>query len=185
MRKKGWMFLSLGCLAISILSLFLNILSYTNAAGVTKSYNFLNLVSDPAGFTYHVSTEYEGTLFENMYAETENMIIICVAAIGLAALICAVLGVLYMSRQRPSSGAFFLALLGLLGTALPAVSILVLLIAAQNHFAGTLKAGLYIVITPLAMILSVITVSMKHNRTKKQMEARKRVEDYLRLAGDL
>lgn len=185
MKKKGWIFLSLGCLAISILSLFLNVLSYTNAAGETKSYNFIILISDPAGFTYHVSTEYEGEIFQNIYAETENVLIIGFALVGLVALICAVLGVMRMSKQRPPAGSFVLALIGLIGTALPAVSILILLIMSQDYFAGTLRAGLYVIITPIAMILSVITVSMKHNRTKKQMEARKRVESYLRLAGDL
>ena len=185
MRKRSWMYLSLLCLVISILSLFLSVLSYTNGVGVKHSYNLIDLISDPDSFGRFVSSEYQGELFQSIDLDEESVMIILFAIVGIAALVCAIIGVVRMGRQRPTRGSFILALIGLIGTALPALTILILLGLSRNYFQGSINAGLYVIITPIAMICSVITVSLKHNRNKKQMEARDRVKDYLRLAGDL
>ena len=185
MKKRNWLYLSLGCLGISILSLFLSIISYTNSSGITKSYNIFNMISDPNSFTMHVSREYSGNMFQDIYAEAENFLIIIFAVIGVAAIVCAIAGVLLMAKQRPTNGSFILAVIGLVGTALPAISILIMLLMSKNYFSGTIRAGLYVIITPLAMIFSIITVTMKHNRSKAQIEAWKRAEGYLRRGSDL
>lgn len=185
MTKKNWLYLSLGCLAVSVISLFMSVISYTNSRGDTKSYNIFNMIVDPNSFTEHVSREYNGNLFQSIYAEAENAMIIVFAIIGVAAIVCAIAGVLLMAKQRPTNGSFALALIGLVGTALPALIILIMLLMSQNYFAGTIRAGLYEIITPLAMVFSIITVTMKHNRSKAQIEAWKRAEGYLRRGGDL
>lgn len=184
MKKKGWMYLSLACLVVSILSMFLGIISYTNVRGHHVSYNLLDFLFHPDSFTWHVSAEYTGNFFAFIDAGSEAVLIILLTMIGVTALVCSFIGLTQMSKQRPAKSAFLFALIGLI-TAIPALVILTILIMSQNFFMGTIGVGPYVIITPVAMVLSIITVSKKHNRTKKQMDARRRVEEYLRPAGDL
>lgn len=184
MKKRNWMYLSLGCLAASVISLFVGVISYRNQIGIRRSYNFLDLILNPTDFGTFVSSEYTGSMFRSIYLNTENMIIISLAMVGIGALVCAIIGVMRMSRQRATEGSFILSVVGLAGTALPAISIIMLLLLSADYFPGTISAGPYVVITPIAMVCSIITVTLKHNRNKQQLEARKRVEKYLRIPND-
>ena len=185
MRRKTWLYLSLGCLGISVVSLFLSVISYTDSHGVRHAFNILNLILHPEAFYNNVSSEYTGELFRSVSAQAGIIVIAAVAVVALLALACAITGMLLMNRQRPTSGSFVLALIGLIGTALPAIVILVLLMMSGRFFLGSLRAGLYAMVTPMAMVLSIITVSMKHNRTKAQLRAWQKARGYLRLGGDL
>lgn len=127
MRKKNWWVVaSAGGIALSVLSLFLPVLSYTTAKGTAHSYNIVNLVTDPESFVRVVFDEYTGTLWIDSSMRTSIGRVILVAAVGVIALVLAATGIVTLSQQRRNVGPFVLAVLGLVGTALPAASLYIL-----------------------------------------------------------
>lgn len=179
MRKKNWWVVaSAGGIALSVLSLFLPVLSYTTAKGTAHSYNIVNLVTDPESFIRVVFDEYTGTLWIDSSMRTSIGRVILVAAVGVIALVLAATGIVTLSQQRRNVGPFVLAVLGLVGTALPAASLYILYNLSRTSFLGTIRVGVYAVVTPIAMILALVAVTWKRRRTLEELQAEEIAKQY-------
>ena len=90
-----------------------------------------------------------------------------------------------MSLQRPNTWQFVLALVGIIGTAIPAIIVIIAAPVSQQFLPGTFQFGVYPIITPIAMVLCMITVTQKHKRTQAELRAAEKAKGLIRPGGDL
>ena len=181
MRRTGWLAISLGCLVISIVSLFTTVISYTDGDGGVTKYNIVDLIGSER-FTREVLADYRGTLFWGV----STKLVLVFSIIGSLAILFAIVGILTMTKQGRDIGPFLLAVIGTIGTAIPSFVILLVIILSRAHFfVGTISAGLYPIITPIAMISCLITVTWKRRRTLEEIEAYEKAQGLIFKAGDI
>ena len=132
-------------------------------------------------FAQKVMANYTGEWFRNI----EDSRIIVLAIIGIVAILFAVIGIFSMSLQRRNRWPFVMALLGLIGTAIPSLTIIAAVFASKQYFNGTIWCGIYPLLTPVAMIICLITVTWKRKRTIDEIKAAKQAEGLIHPAGDL
>jgi len=180
MQRKGWIITAIICLIVSIVSLFITIIKYTGINGVRNTYNILDFI-DYQRFADEVLTEYSGSMFLSVEDSTVRIF----AMIGVIAIVLAVIGIFGMSLQKRNTWSFVLTLLGLVGTLIPSIVIILAVVLSREYFQGTLSCGLYPIITPIAMIICIITVSWKRKKTKEELEAERIAGQFLRRGSDL
>ncbi len=179
------MYVSFGSIILSVISLFLPVVSYQSAETWQKTrYNIIGLLSNQR-FIDTVFWEYTGDFMHDVSDATVGKLVVLLSVIGVLAIILAFIGIRSMSKQYESSWPFVLALSGLIGTAIPAVVLLILYIMAKSQFKGDLSLGAYIFITPIAMIIACIHVINRHHLTRSEIKLQKAAQAYIYPAGDL
>ena len=131
----------------------------------------------------NVISEYRGNIALGREAVAFIIFIICL--IGVLAVVCAFVGIKSMEKQYESAWPFRLAIAGLIGTAIPSVSLLIFWLVSFNHFMGKMSIGAYIFVTPIAMIIACINVTNKHRLTQEELAIQREASKYIRPAGDL
>lgn len=182
MKRIGWMVLSFLCLIASIASLFLSVITYT-VGRQEYSYNLLDLIRYE-DFADEVLADYTGTFFMK-WDGSEERVLLMIAGIGITAIILAVIGIITMQVQRRNTFSFILALLGLIGTLIPACAILLAVLMSQDYFVGSISGGLYPVVTPIAMICCIITATWKYRRSREERKAMRTAGQLMHKSGDL
>ena len=184
-RKSLWLYISLGAIALSILSLFLPVFSYrAYGSAETVGYNLPRLLN-VSRLLDEVFFDYIGETFHNLSDGAVVALVVLFAVIGVAAIVLALVGLISMSKQKESAWPFRLALIGLIGTAIPSVALLVLFLVSASDFLGEMYLGAYIIITPLAMILACVTVVSRHRLTREEARLQQEAAAFIRPAGDL
>lgn len=184
-KKKGWTYISLGGLALSVVTLFLPIIQYTSANRMFYSYNVIGFVTEFNQFVNKVLYEFNSDSMAWISASAGAAIVFLLAIIGVAAIVLAFVGVVSMSKQYESVWPFRLSLMGIIGTAIPALAILTVYLLSYQHFLGDMKIGAYVIITPLAMVAACIAVTYRHRMTTEQLAIQNEARKYIRPAGDL
>lgn len=180
MKKSiQWLLPVLTCLIASVASIFLPVLSYEYPNGQSVAFNVFDFV-EPDELSQILFT-YSGSL--RMGVDPVVVVILAIAAV--LSIIAAFVGVITMSRQRPNTWQFVLALVGIIGTAIPSVLIFLAVILSKNYFPGTFSFGVYPIITPIAMVLCMITVTKKHRKTQAEIRAAEKAKGLIRRGGDL
>ena len=90
-----------------------------------------------------------------------------------------------MSRQRPNKGSFVLSLVGIIGTAIPSIIVMIAAPVSRQYLPGFFQVGVYPIITPIAMALCIVTVTRKHKKTQAEIQAAEKAKGLLRPGGDL
>lgn len=187
-KNKNWMLISIGALLLSVASLFLPVINYVanrgDDMGIRYSFNIINLL-DGESFIEHVLSEYTGSFLFGISAGLSNLIIGLLCLIGLAAIVCSFIGLKSMSKQYESSWPFRLTLAGILFTAIPAIALLAVVLMSGNQFRGNISAGAYAYVTPIAMVVSYITVTKRHKLTQEERRIQQAASQYIKPAGDL
>ena len=180
MKKNiQWLLPVLICLAASVVSLFLPVLIYEYPNGQTATFNVLSFVS-PDELSSILLT-YSGSVF----FQVDPVVAVILAAAAVLSIVAAFVGVITMSRQRPNTWQFVLALAGMIGTAIPSVLVFLAVILSKNYFPGTFRFGVYPIITPIAMVLCMITVTRKHRKTQAELRAAELAKGLICRGGDL
>lgn len=180
MKKNiQWLLPVLTCLVASVASIFLPVLSYKYPNGQSVGFNVFGFI-EPVELSEILRT-YTGP-FE-MAIDQVVATILAIAAVF--AIIAAFIGVITMSLQRPNTWQFVLALIGIIGTAIPSVLVFLAVILSKNFFPGTFSFGVYPIITPIAMVLCMITVTKKHQKTQAELRAAEKAKGLIRRGGDL
>lgn len=180
-KKLQWLMPLLLCILSSIASVFLPVLSYTYPGnGSAVKFNIFGFL-EPSKDFLDILASYSGPM--NVYFDRIWLTILAIVAV--LAIVAAFTGVITMSRQRPNTWQFLLALVGIIGTAIPSVLIFMAVILSKNYFPGKFSFGAYPIITPIAMILCLIAVTQKHKKTKAEIQAEERSRGLIRRAGDL
>lgn len=142
--KQNWMYISVGSIILSLLSLFLPVITYKSArTGIVGHYNIIKLLSND-DLINNVFQEYTGEFLRGMsYSEVSTwVVLLCIVGVG--AIILAFVGIKSMTKQYESEKPFRLALAGLIGTAVPSIVLLILYLYSKNQYAGTMHLGAYI-----------------------------------------
>ena len=185
MKKNiRWLLPLIICIVASIASVFLPILSYTYESGAyydsTAKFNIIDFIEPSEEFVDIMAT-YSGSW--RVYIDEVWLTILSVTAV--LAIIAALAGVITMSRQRPNTWQFIMALAGIIGTAIPSLLVFLAVILSKNYFPGRFSFGVYPIITPIAMILRLIAVTQKHKKTQAEIQAEEKAKGLIRRAGDL
>lgn len=184
-KKQTWMYASMGAIILSIASLFLPVLSYKSyQTGITKGYNIFKLINN-SELIQNMFTEYHGSFFRDMSDSTVSVCMVLLCIIGVAAIVLAFVGIKSMTKQYESATPFYLAMSGLIGTAIPSVSLLILYLVSKNQYDGTMYLGTYIIVTPIAMVFACLTVTKRHRLSREESAIQREAQKYIRPAGDL
>lgn len=168
------------CLTVSILSLFTTIIGYTNGAGEYKSFSILDLIFSEE-FEEFVTWEYTGTI----YIAVNGTLLLSIVVLGIIALVCALIGIGTLSKQKKNIWPFVMTLIGLIGTMVPSILILVFVTVLNKNYLGTLSCGIYPVITPIAMIISMLAATQMHRRNREYIKRLKAAEGLISRGGNL
>lgn len=180
--KNIWLYISVGGLVLSVVTLFLSVIKYISVNGERYSYNLVDFLAHSEDFRAQTLAEYTGSIMRDATAEQVITLIILITVIGVLALVFSVIGIVTLSQQKKNIGPFIMALLGAVGTAIPAITLLVLFALSGSYFEGTLTIGAYAIVTPIAMICTLFAVTYKRKATLAELEAKKIAETYLKEA---
>ena len=170
-EKKVWLYIAAASLFISVASLFTTIFVYNNKAWTYK-FNILGLIRGK-DFVNNVLASYTGKVYWKIDATWVTLL----AIISVASLVCAVVGLVTLRQQRTNRMQFWLTIIGLIGTCLPALLVLVAVPVFQKGFPGKLRYGIYPIVAPIATLISVLAVYIYRKKNKVQEELRKELED--------
>ena len=196
-KKNTWMYISFSALFLSVVSLFLPIITYKNSNGKTYSYNVFRLFRG-SDFIRNVLSDDNGAFMRNgknpilkyftsLTAEDflPSFLTILITAVAVLAIVISIIGIFSMSKQYESNWPFTLTLIGLIGTAIPAVVLLIIYLISKKYFNEAISVGAYVFITPLAMIAAIITVTNRHRLSLQERRIQEEARRYLIPAGDL
>ena len=164
-EKKAWLIIAAGALVISVASLFFPIISYRTSDGMVYHYNLFGLL-EGYDFTYNVLAGYTGPV----YWRINEIWVTLLTVISAASLICAIIGLVTLRQQRPNIKQFWLTIIGLIGTCLPAFLVLIAVPLYKDGFTGTMSYGLYPIIAPIATLISVLAVYRRKNKVQEELQ---------------
>ena len=180
MERNKWFSVAMGSLGVSILSLFTSIISYTAPNGRITHYNLINLLSG-TDFLDNVLWYYTGPVFWKMEGPTVSIL----AFGAVAAMVCALVGLITLRKQRPNTWQFVLTLVGLVGTAFPSFLVILAVMLSDNYFPGDIACGISPIITPVAMVICILAVIRRRNKVLEQLRREVEAKGLVFQAGDL
>jgi len=189
--KKGWAIIARLSILISVLSLFLPVIYYNTVYEdqyeVFYSFSALDMLLYPSDFIKTVLWEYVGTsdFFWSVSYEAALFAILLVVIIGVSAIIMAFVGITSMTKQYESNRPFYLTVSGLICTAIPSLILWILVHVSREQFSGTMSLGLYVYITPIAMIIAYLCVTRRHRLAMNDRALEAEASKYIKPAGNL
>lgn len=179
-KNVQWLLPVLTCIVASVASVFLPVLTYVYPNGKKVAFNLLNF-TEPSPELVDILSSYNGRFA--VYIDRIWLTVLAVLAV--MAIVAAFVGVITMSTQRPNKWQFVLALAGLIGTAIPALLVMIAVPISHQILPGAFRVGVYPIITPIAMAMCMVTVTRKHKRTQAEIQAAEKAKDLIRPGGDL
>lgn len=180
MKRSTWLSVTLLCLMLSIISMFLPVLTYEYAGG-KRVVDFSVLDFFEPDELSEVLSYYTGSFSLTVDSSVATFL----AILAVLAIVAAFVGVITMSAQRPNKWQFILSIVGLVGTLIPSVLVFTAVLLSFDYFPGTFSFGVYPVITPISMGICMYMVTRKHKRTQAELEAEKRAAQHWHAPGDL
>lgn len=183
-KSKIWIRLALCGLIVSLISLLFPIITYTSYRDHTAhSFNLVGLLK--GGFAETAQREYTGKSWIELSTGAFDVIVAIVGVVGAASIVLALIGLRSMSKQYESQRPFQMTLCGLVGTAIPALLLLLAFGLSPNYYLGEVSLGAYVIVTPLAMVSSCLAVVKRHQLTRAELAIQKEASRYIHVAGDL
>lgn len=176
-KENGKLLIAILWVAASILSLFVSIASYRRPDGTRRVY----ALQDMPRFGKEVLSKYTGSF--RMHIGPWALVLLCVLAV--VAIVCALVGIAIMTKQKPVRWPYILTLTGVIGTAIPAIAVFVAVCLSGSYFPGRMTPGFYPIITPIAMVFCLILVIMERKRILRASDSVKASGGLIRRAGDL
>lgn len=181
MNKKNWFYLAIGCVAVSIASLFTSIITYTTPSGTQYSFSILDLLGGSPEFESIIYKQYKGPVIWDITGTT----IAVLAVIAVAAILCAVIGLVTLRAQRPNTWQFILTLVGLMGVTVPSIVLIICVLGYGKYYSGTIRCGISPVITPVAMIICIAVVIRRKNKVAEELRKETEAKGLIWKAKDL
>lgn len=180
-KKKGWFYVAISCVAASILSMFISILTYTPVGKGKMVFSILDLIGDSTRFTDYVVYQYDGPILFEINATFAAVLVV----IALAAIICAVVGLITLRAQRPNTWQFVLTIIGLVGVAGPSIVLFVTVLGFGKYYQGTIGLGIAPFVGIIAMIVSIAAVVRRKNKVAEQLRRELESRGMIWKAGNL
>lgn len=180
MRKgNAGLWIALLWLLLGILSMFLSVVSYTAPDGEKTRYALQDLI-DGQRFSQEVLRQYTGSF----KLEIGSWVLTLLCFLAVCAIVAALFGILILSRQRPARWPFVMTVLGVIGTAIPALLILFATLLSASAFPGKIAPGAYPIVTPIAVLLCLLLVTRERKRVARATAVANE-NSYLQRGGDL
>ena len=180
MENQQWFVVAMSGVVVAIASLFLPIITYTTQ-GVTYTFNIVDFV----GQKPNVNTVLVAGWVPPSSFKIDGVLAGFLGLLAVAAVLCAVIGLITLRAQRPNTPQFALTVAGLIGVMIPSVIAIVLVLAFGNHYTGDIALGIAPIISPIAMVLSIAAVFRRKNRVAEQAKQDLLARGLLRRGGDL
>ena len=181
MEKKTFFYVAIGCLALSFISLFFPVITYVNEKATKASYSVFTLITKSSEFEETILRKYKGPVVWDI---TGGITVILVV-IFIAALLCAVIGLITLRAQRPNTWQFILTIIGLAGVAVPSLVLIICVLGYGKYFPGKLTFGLAPIITIASMIVCIFAVIRRKNRVAEELQRELAARGLIRRGGDL
>ena len=181
MDKRKFYYIAIACLLVSLVSLFFPVITFVNNEGNKFSYSVISLVSNSQDFEKNVLMRY----FGNVVWDINGGITIVLVVVFVAALLCAVIGLLTLRAQRPNTWQFILTIIGLIGVAIPSAVLIIGVLGYGKYFRGKLSFGPAPVITIISMIVCICAVIRRKNVVAEQLRKELEAKGLIRKGGDL
>lgn len=181
-NKKIWFAVSISCLCVSILSLFLSIITYKPEVGGHKySFSIIDLIGKSPEFDEYILRGYKGPVVWDITGTiTAILAIFVVAGIG-----CSIIGLITLRAQRPNTWQFVLTIVGLIAVACPSIILIICVLGYGKYYTGTIGFGIAPIITPIAMITCIFVVIRRKNKVAEELQHELEQRGLIRRAGDL
>ena len=111
-KKKTWMYIAIGAIILSVVSLFLPVITYQNSNGNVYSFNILGVITKGSDFIDYILMDNDGSFVERINSPAlvsllsmssddalPKVLIALVAIIGITAIVASFLGIRSMSKQ--------------------------------------------------------------------------------------
>lgn len=180
-KEKFKLYIALIWIAASICSLFVSIVYYQPPESSEKTVYALQDMLDGDRFSREVLSQYTAPVRLNV--GNWALVLLCVLAV--AAILSALIGIVIMTKQRPVLWPFVMTLIGVIGTAIPAIAVFTAVCLSGSLFRGTITPGFYPIVTPIAMIFCLIIILSERKRIKRAAALVKSSGGLIRPAGDL
>lgn len=167
-------------LAIAVLSGFTTIIGYTNSKGIYKSFTLLDIMLS-SDFESFVMLEYHGSIDWDI----DIVFVRVVAVVAIIAVLCAAVGLKLLSDQSESSKPFALTLIGLIGTMIPSLLLLICIVVLKNDYVGIISCGIYPVVSPIAMLISIYAAAQVHRKNIEYHKKLNNAKGLIYRGGDL
>lgn len=167
-------------LAIAILSGFTTVVGYTNSEGIHKNFMLIDFLSS-SEFDSFVMCEYYGSIVWNI----DIIFVRVLAIVAVIAVLCAVIGLKILSEQRNNIWPFVLTLVGLIGTMIPSLLLFICIVILKNSYIGTISCGVYPIVSPMAMIISIYAATQAHRKNIEYQKKLKAANGLIRRGGNL
>ena len=180
MKKNKWFYVALGSLIVSVLSLFVSVITYRMPNGFVGKYSIIDLIEGDR-FVKEVLVAYRGQVFWQIDSGNVRVLaVLTIAALGMS-----IAGICTMRSQRPRTWQFVMAVAGLAGTAFPSLLILYAVFQSRKGFEGTIGIGIAPLIMPIAAAISIIAVTYRRSSVLQEMERQAREQNLIWEAGDM
>ena len=181
-NRVGWFYLALGCVIVSIVSLFLPIFKWSKGSNSPAlSFNIIDLIRQDADFNKYVLNNYTGPIVWNI---SSGMVVI-LSLVMIAALVCAVVGLVTLRVQRPNTANFVLTIIGLIGIMIPSVTAIICVAVFGKYFNGDLSIGIAPILSPIAILICIGAVIRRKNKAAEELQAEVLQKGLMRSGGDL
>lgn len=184
MKSKAWFYVAFGSLIASLISMIFlpTIIVYRNNIS-SESYSVVKLITDSSNFEKNVLHFYDNDIVLKINAGS----VVFLSLLALAAVVCAVVGLITLRAQRPNTKQFILTLVGLVGVTIPSLILLICIAGFGNSFAEgiSLKFGPAPIITPITMIICIATVIRRKNKVAEELRRSLEESGKIMRAGDL
>ena len=180
MQRKTMFYISIGCLLVSFVSLFLPVIVYTTDRK-KYSYSVLTLITKADEFEKAVLMKYKGPVVWDI----TGSITVVLVVIFVFAIICSVIGLFTLRVQWPNNWQFILTIVGLVGVAFPSLVLIISVVGYGKYFPGKISFGPAPVITIIAMIACIFAVVRRKNRVAEEKKKELETKGLIRKAGDL
>jgi hypothetical protein len=180
MEKQNWFYLAIGGVAVSIISLFMSIITY-----VTSFDKYTFNIMDFIGFNKEIDTVLAAGYRGPSTITINGWLAGILGFLAVAAVVCAVIGLITLREQRPNTAQFTLTIIGLIGVMIPSIVAMVVVFGYGKDYAGEISLGLAPIITPIAMFFSIMAVIRRKNKVAEEIQNELRAKGLIHEAGDL
>lgn len=175
-NKKGWFYIAVGGLIISLISMLFPVINYSG-----MNFTAYDMITENRYFDDLILNDYHGPVLWDLTAGTVSVL----AIVAVAALLLAILGLVTLRAQRPNTINFILTIIGLLGIAVPSITVIFSVLVLGKYYSGDLTLGIAPIISPIAIIISIFAVIRRKNRVAEEIRKEVERKGLIWKAGDL
>lgn len=183
MKNNSWFYLALGGIVLSVITLFMPILIFMKAGhvGVLYTFNIMDFIRYNRDLD--TALRLSGSApYKFLVSGTMRTILGIIAVLSL---VLAVTGLFTLRRQRSNKLQLAMTVAGLIGIMIPCLVLVFIVFVNGSYYNGKLSLGPAPIVIPLAMIVSILAVTRRRNRSLEKIQRELMDKGIMSEGGDL